>query len=88
MRKMNKSTLDFINNNIKNNAKSSSYPLRKQNDITLTSPNISSSTINSSATSSSITSSSAIRSPIITSPAKASSTVNLSTLKISKNHNY
>ena len=30
--KLNKSSLDFINNNVKNNAKSSSYPIRKQKD--------------------------------------------------------
>lgn len=40
MKKMTKFTLDFINENIKNNAKSSSYPIRKQQDIKIISPAI------------------------------------------------
>ena len=38
MRKMNKSTLDFILNNIKTNAQSSSYPIRKQQDLIIQPP--------------------------------------------------
>ena len=36
MRKMSKSTLDFINKNINTNAQASSYPVRKQQDIKIT----------------------------------------------------
>lgn len=38
MRKMNKSTLDFILNNIKTNAQSSSYPIRKQQNLIIQYP--------------------------------------------------
>ncbi len=38
--KLNKSSLDFINNNIKNNAKLSSYPIRKQQDKVVCRANI------------------------------------------------
>ena len=34
MKKISKTTLDFINRNININAQASSYPLRKQHDIT------------------------------------------------------
>ena len=42
MRKMNKSTLDFINKNIKTNAQASSYPLRKLPDIKIASQDVTS----------------------------------------------
>jgi|VirMetMinimDraft_7_1064189.scaffolds.fasta_scaffold17109_1 hypothetical protein len=38
--KLNKSSLDFINKNIKNNSKSISYPIRKQQDKVVCRSNI------------------------------------------------
>lgn len=43
MKKMSKSTLDFIAENIKTNAQASSYPLRKQPNLKITPPKLTSS---------------------------------------------
>lgn len=40
MRKVSKSTLDFINKNININEQASSYPLRTQQNINTTSPEV------------------------------------------------
>tara|TARA_B110000438_G_C15803248_1_gene646125 strand:+ start:1215 stop:1424 length:210 start_codon:yes stop_codon:yes gene_type:complete len=40
MRKVSKSTLDFINKNININEQASSYPLRTQHNINTTSPEV------------------------------------------------
>jgi len=46
MKKMNKPTLEFIHKNIKTNAQSSSYPIRKQHDIKTTSTVVTPTTLN------------------------------------------
>ena len=54
MRKMSKSTLDFINKNINTNAQASSYPVRKQQDIKITLQDIATPKLSSTTTSSPI----------------------------------
>lgn len=53
MKKISKTTLDFINENININAQASSYPLRKQHDITDTPTKGSAPQLNSQPTTSS-----------------------------------